>query len=141
LDLSSIPDTLSDDGIWTRIQSAWWLAKEDLAMHKFSSHLEAQMVDKGFDAPTSYRDDRVAWEIVEILGDHFRQLLKRRVQKSPFFGIMVDETTDNSTVQQLILYIKFLDEKDGIFVTSVEYLDLVSPASGSAADLTVSKFP
>lgn len=52
---------------------------------------------------------------------------------------MIDETTDNSTMQQFILYIKFLDEKDGIFMTSVEYLDLVSPASGSAADLMISK--
>lgn len=46
-------------------------------MHKFSSHLEAQMIDKDFDPPMSYRDDRVAWEIVEILSDHFHQLLKR----------------------------------------------------------------
>jgi len=55
------------------------------------------MIDKGFDALINYRDNRVAWEIVEILGQHFRRLLKRRVQKSPFFGIMADETTDNST--------------------------------------------
>ena len=76
------PDMLSDEGIWTRIQSVWWLAKEDLAIRKFSSHLEAQMVDKGFDVPTSYRDDRVAWEIVEILSNHFRSLLKCRTEVS-----------------------------------------------------------
>ena len=99
-----------DEGIWTRIQSVWWLAKEDLAIHKFDSHLEAQMIDKGFEIPLHYRDDRVAWEIVEILGDHFRHRLQQRLQKSPYFGIMADETTDNSTTIQLIIYIKFLDE-------------------------------
>ena len=67
-------------------------------MHKFGSYLDAQMIDKGFDASINYRDDRVAWEIVEILDQHFRRLFKHRVQKSPFFGIMADETMDNSII-------------------------------------------
>ena len=77
LNLSSIPDTLTDDAIWMWIQSVWWLAKEDLAMAKFPSYLEALMVNKGFGPPTSYRDVKTAWEIVEILGSHFRRLLQR----------------------------------------------------------------
>ena len=48
---------------------------------------------------------------------------------------MADETTDNSVNQQLIVYIKFLDAKDGSFETEVEYLNLVTPASGSAEDI------
>ena len=86
--------------------------------------------------PTGYRDDRVAWEIVEILGTYFHELLKHRLRKSLYYGIMVDETTDISTNQQLILYIKFLDEKDGDFEIAVEYLDLVSPSSATAQDIT-----
>ena len=54
---------------------------------------------------------------------------------------MADETTDNSTVQQLIVYIKFLDEKDGDFVQAIQYLDLVTPTSGSATDITVIQHP
>jgi hypothetical protein len=77
----------------------------------------------------------VAWEIVEILGKHFRELLIQRVQKSSFYGIMADETTDNPVNQQLVVYIKFLDSKDGSFETAVEYLDLITPASGSAEDI------
>ena len=110
-------------------------------MHKFGSYLDAQMIDEGFDAPTNYRDDRVAWEIVEILGEHFRRLLKHRVQKSPFFVIMADETTDNSTTTQLIVYIKFLDEQNGELISTIEYLDLVSPNSGSAIDIAVAQRP
>ena len=64
-------------------------------------------------------------------------MLKHHVQKSPYFGIIVDETTDNSTTAQLILYIKFLDEIDGTITPMVEYLDLISPASGTAEDLIV----
>ena len=50
---------------------------------------------------------------------------------------MADETTDNSVQQQLIIYVKFLDKVDDKFVSTVEYLDLVTPDSGSAEDIKV----
>ena len=50
---------------------------------------------------------------------------------------MADETTDNSVDQQLIVYIKFLDEIDGKFQSTISYLGLVSPKSGSAEDIQV----
>src|SRR5947207_13694384 len=106
-------------------------------MHKFGSHLEAQMIEKGFDAPLNYCNDRVTCEIIEILGTHFHQLLKRHVQQSPFLGIIIDETINNSTNTQLILYIKFLDQIDGEYTILVEYLDLVTLTSGSATDIMV----
>lgn len=93
------------------------------------------MIDKGFEIPLHYRDDRVAWEIVEILGNHFHQRFQQRLQKSPYFGIMADETMDNSTIIQLIIYIKFLDEWNGDYIPTIEYLDLVSPDNGSAEDI------
>lgn len=130
---------LSDEAIWTRIQSAWWLAKEDTAITKFESLLEARLVDQGLQPPKSYKDDRVTWEIVKIIGTHFRNLLKERLQQSPFYGIIADETTDNSVEQQLVIYVKFLEKVEGEFVTTVEYLDLVTPASGSAEDIKVCK--
>jgi len=125
----------------SRMLSVWWLAKRDIAIHQFSSHLDTLAVINCQPPPKGYRDDRVAWEIVEILGNYFRGLLKGRIRKSPYFGIMVDETTDTSTSAQLILYIKFLDKIDGEFVPVVEYLDLISPASSTAEDLTVFKEP
>ena len=128
---------LSDGAIWTRIQIAWWLAKEDVAIIKFGSLLDSELVNQGLQPPKSYRDDKVAWEMLEVLAAHFRLSLKQRLQKSPFYGIMADETTDNSVTQQLIIYIKFLDIVEDQFVETVEYLDLVTPDSGSAEDIKV----
>jgi hypothetical protein len=136
--LNVVPSTeLSDEAIWTRIQSTWWLAKSDTAIRKFESLLESRLVDQGLQPPKSYKDDRVAWEIVEILDDHIRGLLRERLQKSPFYGIMADETTDNSVKQQLIVYVKFLNMVDDQFVSTVEYLDLITPDSGSAENIKV----
>ena len=53
--LKVIPITdLSDVAIWTRIQAAWWLAKEDVAITKFRSLLEAELVNQGLQPPKSY---------------------------------------------------------------------------------------
>jgi hypothetical protein len=126
-----------DDALWTRIHCAWWLAKEDVAINKFPSHLEATLVNLGLQPPTSYKDDKCGWEFVELIAKHFHHELKRRVRKSPYFGIMADETTDNSVNQQLIVYIKFLDEIDGNLRPAIDFLGLVAPVSGSAEDIKV----
>lgn len=136
LQLSQVSD-ISDDAIWSRINCVWWLAKEDVAIRKFESHLESTMVNKGLQPPTAYKNEHMAWDIVELLNRHFRQKLKRRLQKSPYFGITADETTDKSVDQQLIVYIKYLDEIDGNLKPVVDFLGMVSPASGSAEDIKV----
>ena len=77
---TSLSDDLTNTAIWTQIQTAWVLAEQDIAMHKFSIFVEAAFVDKSFAPLKTYRDDRVAWEIAEVLALHFRELLKERVQ-------------------------------------------------------------
>ena len=73
-----------------------------------------------------------------MLGNYFQKLLMECLVLLLYYGIMVDETTDTSTSQQLIIYIKFLDRKEhGLLILTVKYLDLVSSKSGSAEDLTV----
>jgi hypothetical protein len=128
---------LTDDAIWTRIQGVWWLIKEDIAIHKFPSHLEATLVKNGLMPPKTYKDEHFAWEVVELLGDYFRKDLRVRLQKSSYFGITADETTDNSVDQQLIIYVKYLDHLDGRYIPTISFLDLVSPKSGSAEDIKV----
>ena len=74
---------------------------------------------------------------MELIAKHFNHELKRRLRKSPYFGIMADETTDNSVNQQLIVYIKFLDEINGNLRPAIDFLGLVAPVSGSAEDIKV----
>lgn len=92
------PD-LADDAIWTRIHCAWWLAKEDVAISKFPSYLEATLIDKGLQPPTTYKDEKFAWELVELIGKRFQKELQHRIRKSPYFDVMADEITDNSADQ------------------------------------------
>ena len=63
--------------------------------------------------------------------------------ESPYFGIMVDETTDISTTTQLIIYIKYLAKSDdtddghGEYEPKIGYLDMGIPESGSAIHIKV----
>ena len=112
-----------------------------MPIHKFNSYLKSQLARQGQPPPKSYEDDKTAWEIMDIIGKYFRQLLKNRLRRSPFYGIMADETIDNATKQHLIIDIKFLDvDADGVFFSCVEYLDLVCPLSGQAQNIMVSVF-
>lgn len=129
---------IEDPAVWIRFQNAWWLAKEDIAIHKFGSLVESHLISKGF-IPKHYMDDKTAWEMIMIMGKHFRQILQTRIRRSPYYGIMIDETTDRSTTSQLIVYIKFLerDEKTGMMETKIEYLDLLTSTGGTAHEITV----
>ena len=123
--------------IWIRFKCAWWLAKEDVAMHKFGSLVELQLSTFSYN-PNVYCDDTAGWELVTLITRELRWLLAIQVSESPFYGIMVDETTDQSTTAQLILYVKFLERNSyRDLVVSIQYLDLVHPDSASAADITV----
>ena len=110
-----------------------------MSINKFSAIIEAQLVDQGFNPPQGYRTNKTAWEIILILADYFRRLLRDRVQQSPYFGIMIDETTDSSVTSQLILYIKYLNqrESDSDMEIVVEYLDLIALADKGAEHITV----
>src|SRR5436189_5176274 len=88
-------------------------------------------------------DKNEGWDLIEIIGKYFNQLARDRFTQSPYFGIMVDETTDISTTTQLIVYIKYLaksdDTEDGPrkYKPKIGYLDVVIPESGTAIHIKV----
>jgi len=88
-------------------------------------------------------EKNAGWNIVRIIGKYFNQLVQEHIAASPFFGLMVDETTDISTTTQLIIYLKYLVKSDdnengpGEYKPQIMYLDLVSPESGSAIHIKV----
>ena len=114
------------------------LAKEDVAINKFTSLLESQLHHQNLSPPNCYRDSDTAWEIIVIMAMYFRRLLRERVEKSPVFWHHDWWNNRQFNKSAPILYIKFLDKNStGELESVVEYLDLVSPKSSGAEDLTV----
>jgi hypothetical protein len=149
-DLTNIPQVeLTDIAITTRLSTAWWLAREDVAIYKFGSLVTNKLISHRYDYlkflylmsslyPQSYIDHNAAWEFVGIIAKHFNQLVRRNVANSPIYSLMVDETTDRSTKIKVIIYIKYLvkDEK-GNWKINIEFLDLVDPDTQSALSIKV----
>ena len=109
-----------------------------MAIAKFETLVKIQLktVEQ---RPRSYIDDHTALEMIRILSGLFRKRLRDRLQHTPYYGILVDETTDKAMEQQLIIYIKYLDQDEhGDVKVVVEFLDLVVPPSAGVEDLTVS---
>lgn len=134
------PETqlLADGAIWIRIVAAWTLARTNASIHNFDVWVRSILIGHKMPISMRYTDDKSAWEIIEMLGKHLRRLLKKRLRDSPYFGILIDESTDKSSDKQLIIYIKYLSKTaENQVITITEFLDLVSPASGKAEDITV----
>jgi hypothetical protein len=128
---------ISNQAICVRFSCAYLIGKEDFAVRKFEKLIRSHLLPYG-KIPKAYMDDHTALEMIKITSKFFRRRLRDRLKKTPYYGIMVDETTDKSTEQQLIIYIKYLDtDAHGRPTVVVEYLDLVSPLSGGAEDITV----
>ena len=108
-----------------------------MANAKFETLVKIQLQTVG-QRPRSYIDVHTALEMIRILSELFRKRLRDRLKHTPYYGIMVDETTDKATEQQLIIYIKYLDRDElGDIKVVVEFLDLVVLPSAMADDLTV----
>jgi hypothetical protein len=137
LQLKPVCNIYPDDSIWIRFQSAWWLAKRNLAIRNFGSLVECMLSIHGYKA-TAYCDDKAAWEIIILIAKWLRSELKTRLKDSLYYGIAVDETTDKSTTSQLIIYVKYLKKDfEGNLVVTIEYLDLIPLNGNSALDITV----
>ena len=75
-----------------------------------------------------------------MISQYLRKLLKERLVKTSYFGIMIDETIDVSIIQQLILYtIKYLkkNKTNETFSIKIEYLNLVSSVTCAAEGIII----
>lgn len=76
--------------------------------------------------------------MVHVIAKYFNKILKERLAKSPFYGIMVDETTDKSTDTQVIIYIQYIcKDENEVYKPQIDYLDIVIPEDQSAMSIKV----
>ena len=99
-----------DDQLLKLMMSAYTIAKEDMALEKMVPlsellHLVGTNLDK---VGKHYQGPRAAREMIECLAaelraDHIEDLIA-----TPVVGLMVDETTDKSTQEQLIIFTRLI---------------------------------
>ena len=79
--------------------------------------------------------------MIHIITKYFDKILKERLAKSPFYGIMVDETTDRSMDTQVIIYIQYIcTDENEVYKPCIDYLDIVVSENESTMGIKVFSF-
>ncbi|XP_028516933.1 uncharacterized protein LOC114575707 [Exaiptasia diaphana] len=110
-----------------------WLAKYD---NNLSDHLSSAAKNARYLSP------QVQNEMIDCLGEVICSTLVSKVNKSKFISIMADETTDVSTIEQLSVYVRYLDmssvinnvEVDEVFL---RFVPLPRTDSATITDLLI----
>ena len=109
-------------------QALYWLAKEEIANTKITSLL--QLLEKAGVSEIKYfqtRSELVLREMLIILSSTSVEGLTKGIKNSKCFGLLTDEVTDISNMQQVVTFIKFFDMEKGdtstVFVDSSDLLE------------------
>ena len=111
--------------------SIYWLAKEEISNTKLLSLLNL-MERAGLQnlKHFTYTGKGTLQEMFLILGQVVKDRVTERVNKSKFFGCLVDEVTDVSVLQQFVTFVKYVHE--GKSRTEFLHTEHLSEATGKA---------
>ena len=125
-----------EEGITTAQKVAYWLAKENVATRKFRSLMNllcqtrCPHVDKrSCGENVNYMSDQAAEE-EEARAKVITNETEKEIQQSRFLSVLVDESTDISVTQKLVVYVLFMTED---FVPKNRFLKNLS--DGKAATI------
>ena len=125
-----------EEGITTAQKVAYWLAKENVATRKFRSLMNllcqtrCPHVDKrSCGENVNYMSDQAAEE-EEARAKVITNETEKEIQQSRFLSVLVDESTDISVTQKLVVCVRFVTED---FLLKTRFLKNLS--DGKAATI------
>ena len=90
--------------------TAYFVAQEELAFMKFEQLCSLQTLN-GVDIGTQYTNDKRAREFVGFIADAMRQSQSEELGQVRFMSVMSDSSTDRSTDEKEIIYIRYLNQE------------------------------
>lgn len=73
-----------------------------------------------------YTSERFVQEAVLNFGEMISSLVLKEARESPFYSVMVDETTDVSVKKELIIYLRYIDNSPILFQNYLSITELKS---------------
>ncbi|KAH7422047.1 hypothetical protein KP509_13G088000 [Ceratopteris richardii] len=120
----------------TCIKLAYFFGKQDMALTKYEALCDLAYALDVKDMPirkdySSYTNLMEGKEFITSISTYLELEQKSLLHKSPFYALMLDESTYRSLEKHLIVYISFLD-KEGYGFCRVEFLKLILVEDGYA---------
>ncbi|KAH3696443.1 uncharacterized protein LOC127861738 [Dreissena polymorpha] len=110
--------TLQKRALVCAFRNIYWLMKEEIPHTAKFGHLQELMTLQGVSILNNLNhgennkatSQRFIQETVLTVGNQVRSDHLEKKKASPYFTILVDETTDIATVSEMIVYIRFLED-------------------------------
>ncbi len=121
-DFSVAADNLisqKEEAIGCAMSCVYWLAKEGLPIAKYPSLIKFMKLkqcpalgnlEQGKNA--TYSSRTTANEMLEAITDTIEKEVNRKIQKSMFYSVVIDESTDIKVTKKLVIFAKTVDDNN-----------------------------
>ena len=121
-----------DEALMTLFRAAYFIGKQSLPFSKFPSLCDLLKSVKAPITTSMYQDEKACANLIWCISVRLQKKILCRIRNSPFYGIMIDESTDISVTRHLVVFASIVEE--GLPVTL--FLGLLQ-IPGSKKDATV----
>ena len=125
---------MADKVTYNAFLSSYWLGKEEMANKKLLSlielenHTEICVTEMQEFKNTSEKSQR---EMRLLLGQLIKEKLIQRFRDAKWFSILVDEVTYCATLEQLLIYVGYVDEEGKTHFDFLEVKDILETSESS----------
>ena len=125
---------VADKVTYNAFLSSYWLGKEEMANKKLLSlielenHTEICVTEMQEFKNTSEKSQR---EMRLLLGQLIKEKLIQRFKDAKWFSILVDEVTYCATLEQLLIYVGYVDEEGKTHFDFLEVKDILETSESS----------
>ena len=125
---------VADKVTYNAFLSSYWLGKEEMANKKLLSlielenHTEMCVTEMQEFKNTSEQSQR---EMCLLLGQLIKEKLIQRFRDAKWFSILVDEVTYCATLEQLLIYVGYVDEEGKTHFDFLEVKDILETSESS----------
>ncbi len=90
----------------TLFRTAYYVAKEEVALVKFRSLCKLQMAN-GVDVKNTYMNDHACRNFIGAMAHVHRADMISQIENSRFLSVLSDGSTDRSIIEQELVYVRF----------------------------------
>ena len=129
--------TLNKAAVKVAMECLYWLVKSEMPHTSlYGPMLEAvrfmgcnKLIHLHHGENSKYTSRRITQEFLHVMSGHIEEVQLRALLSSPYFSLMVDETTDISVMKEMVLYARFVSSTSS--VTSY-FLKIIELSDGRA---------
>ncbi|KAI5075082.1 hypothetical protein GOP47_0009158 [Adiantum capillus-veneris] len=125
-------ENFKDEALFTPFRVAYHMAKKNYAFYGFTDMISLLQDCRVPYSTSLYNDDKACVEMVYCMGKCLMSSTLKKVSRSPFFGVLIDESNDISKHGHLIIYLSYLIDD---CIPTYSFYGIVHVSDGTAKSI------